>query len=45
MWRKLVEYSAGGDDDDPLPAGRFVLKRNLEVRKQADWCLMVGCSE
>jgi hypothetical protein len=31
MWRKLVEYSAGSADDDPLPAGRFVLKRNVEV--------------
>jgi len=45
MWRKLIEYSAGGDDDDPLPAGRFVLKRNLEVYKQDDQCLMIGCSE
>jgi hypothetical protein len=31
IWRKLIEYSSGGEDD-PLPAGRFVLRRNLEVR-------------
>ena len=30
IWRKLIEYSSSGDDD-PLPAGRFVLRRNLEV--------------
>ena len=30
MWRKLVEYSSGTDDDH-LPAGRFVLLQNLEV--------------
>lgn len=30
MWRKLVEYSSG-TDDDPFPAGRFVLRRNVEV--------------
>ena len=29
VWRKLVEYSAGGDDDT-LSIGRFVLKGNLE---------------
>jgi hypothetical protein len=29
MWRKLVEYSAG--DDDKLPSGRYVLRKNLEV--------------
>ena len=30
MWRKVVEYSSGGDED-PFPAGRFVLRKNLEV--------------
>lgn len=30
IWRKLLEYSSGGEDD-PLPAGRFVLSRNVEV--------------
>lgn len=30
MWKKLVEYSIGGDDD-LLPAGRFVVRKNLEV--------------
>jgi len=30
MWRKLVEYSSGADYDS-LPAGRFVLRSNLEV--------------
>jgi len=28
-WRKLLEYSSGGDDES-LPIGRFVLKGNLE---------------
>jgi hypothetical protein len=30
MWKKLLEYSSSGVDD-PLPAGRFVVRRNLEV--------------
>ena len=30
MWRKLLEYSSGVDED-PFPAGRFVLRKNLEV--------------
>jgi charged multivesicular body protein 7 len=29
VWRKLVEYSAGADNES-LPIGRFVLKSNLE---------------
>lgn len=45
MWRKLIEYSAGGDDDDPLPAGRFVLKRNLEVLGSWGYGLCVGSGE
>jgi len=31
MWRKLVEYSAG-EDDSKIPSGRYVLRKNLEVR-------------
>jgi charged multivesicular body protein 7 len=29
VWRRLVEYTAGGEDE-ALQAGRFVLRRNLE---------------
>jgi len=29
IWKKLVEYSSGSDED-PLPAGRFVLRTNVE---------------
>ena len=31
MWRKLVEYSAGDGDDNKIPSGRYVLRKNLEV--------------
>jgi hypothetical protein len=31
IWKKLIEYSSSGDED-PLPAGRFVLRSNLEVQ-------------